>query len=155
MKQTIILIIGGLLLSVNAFSQSSDQEAIKKVCLSETQAYIDFNYDSWASFHVQSPDEQLAWNNPDGTYGSEVGWESISKGIKDYFKTAQKESLKMSNEKFTYVIRGEMAFAAFKRSTQNQEGKTTQIQEYRTLLKLNGIWKILAVQAYVNYPSEK
>jgi hypothetical protein len=154
MKKSFILILG-LILCVQTFSQTADQEAIKKVCLAEVQAYVDYNYDSWASYHVQSADEQLAWNNPDGSYGSESGWVAISNNIKDWFKTSQKENLKLSSDNFTFVIHGDMAFASFKRSTQNTEGKTTQIQEYRTLLKKNGQWKILAVQAYVNHPSGK
>lgn len=155
MKKSVILILGGLLLWGQTFSQTADKEAIKNVCLAETQAYVNFDYDAWASYHVQSADEQLAWNNPDGSFGSESGWETISKGMKDYFKTGQKENLKLSSDNFTYVIHGDMAFASFNRSSQNAEGKTTLMREYRTLLKRNGQWKILAIQAYVNHPSGK
>jgi len=155
MKKSFILFLGGLLLWGQTFSQTADQEAIKKVCLAETQAYVNFDYDSWASYHVQSKDEKLAWNNLDGSFGSESGWEKISNGMKDYFKTGQKENLKLSSDNFTFVIHGDMAFASFNRSSQNAEGKTTLNQEYRTLLKKNGQWKILAIQAYVNHPSGK
>lgn len=155
MKKSFILILGGLLLWGQTFSQTADQEAIKKVCLAELQAYVNFNHDSIASYHVQSADEQLAWNNADGTYGTESGWEAISRMLKDYFKTGKKENLKITSDNFTFVIKNDMAFASFKWSSQNAEGKTTQMQEYRTLLKINGLWKILAVQAYVNHPSGK
>ena len=155
MKKSFILFLGGLLICVFSFAQEADKEAIKKVCVAETQAYVDFNYNSWASCHVQSADEQLEWNNPDGTFGSESGWEKISKGMKDYFKTGQKENLKLLSDNFTFVIHNDMAFASFNRSSQNAEGKTTLMQEYRTLLKRNGQWKILAIQAYVNHPSGK
>jgi hypothetical protein len=97
----------------------------------------------------------LAWNNPDGSFGSESGWERISTGMKDYFKTSQKKNLKLSSDNYTFVIHGDMAFASFNSSSQNAEGKTMLSKEYRSLLKINGQWKILAVQAYVNYPSEK
>ncbi len=155
MKKSFILILCGLLFWGQTFSQTPDQKAIKKVCLAEVQAYEDFNYETWASCHVQSADDQLAWNNPDGSFGAESGWEAISKDMKDYFKTGKKENLKLSSDNFTFVIHGDMAFASFNRSAQNIEGKTTQLQEYRTLLKINGLWKIMAVQAYVNYPSGK
>lgn len=155
MKKIFILILGGLSFCGYTFSQTADQEAIKKVCIAETEAYIDFDYDNWASYHVQSADEQLAWNNPDGSFGSQSGWQAISKAMKDYFKTGKKEHLKSSSDNFTFVIHGDMAFASFNRSSQNAEGKTTQLKEYRTLLKKNGKWKILAVQAYVDHPSGK
>jgi hypothetical protein len=47
------------------------------------------------------------------------------------------------------------AFVSFDRTSQNAEGKITKIREYRTLLHSKGQWKILAVQAYVDYPSGK
>ncbi|MBK9492216.1 MAG: hypothetical protein IPO07_28080, partial [Haliscomenobacter sp.] len=55
----------------HAIGQTSAEEAIKKVCLAETQAFLDLDFDTWSSYHVQSADEQLAWNNPDGTYGAQ------------------------------------------------------------------------------------
>lgn len=155
MKKFPVIIIGALLLSVFSFGQSKDQELIKKACLAETEAYVNLDYNAWATWHVQSPDEQLAWNNPDGTFGTESGWENISSGMKDWCKTATKENLKLASNNFKFVIRGDMAFVSFERSTQNAEGKTTLLHEFRTLLKNNGEWKILAVQAYVNHTSGK
>ena len=155
MKNSLILIVGGLLLYVQSFGQTSEQEAIKKVCLAETQAYLDFDFDTWASYHVQSVDEQLAWNNPDGTYGSQSGWKEISEGMKAWFKDAKKENLKVSQDNFTYVIHGDMALVAYDTRSQNSEGKTTRMRDYRTLVHSNGQWKILAVQAFVDHTSGK
>lgn len=155
MKKSFVSILVALLFCMQSFSQTADQDAIKKVCLGESQAYTDFNYDTWASYHVQSADEQLAWNNPDGTFGFESGWEAISNGMKDYFKTGKKETLKLSGDNFAFVIHNDMAFVSFNRGAQNAEGKITKLREYRTLLNKNGYWKILAVQAYVDYPSGK
>lgn len=140
---------------VYAFGQTSEQEALKKVCLAETQAYLDFDFETWASYHIQSVDEQLAWNNPDGTYGSQSGWKEISEGIKVWFKEAKKEDIKPSQDNFTYVIHGDMAFVAYDTSAQNAEGKTTRMRDYRTLVRSNGQWKILAVQAFVDHNSGK
>ena len=41
MKKLFLLILGSLLISVQTFSQAADQEAIKKVCKAETQAFLD------------------------------------------------------------------------------------------------------------------
>jgi hypothetical protein len=155
MKKLFVLFPAILLFSSQAFSQTADQKEIQKVCLAETQAYTNLDYNSWASYHVQSPDELLAWNNPDGSFGSTAGWEKISKEMKEYFNSSKKENVKLTSDHFTFVTNGNMAFASFARTSQNAEGKTTRIQEYRTLLKKNGQWKILAVQAYIDYPSGK
>ncbi len=155
MKNALLLISAILLGSTHAISQTADQEAIKKVCMAETQAYLDFDYDTWASYHVQSADEQLAWNNPDGTYGAQSGWETISEGIKVWFKEAPKEYVKVSSDHFTFVIHGDMAFVAYDSGHQNAAGKTTKVRDYRTLLRSKGQWKILAVQAFVDHNSGK
>lgn len=73
------------------------------------EAYVNMDYNIWASCHVQSPEEQLAWNNPEGSFGAESGWEKISNGMKDWFKTATKETLKQSGDNYIFVIRGAMA----------------------------------------------
>jgi hypothetical protein len=153
--KSFILILGALLLCAQTFSQTADQEAIKKVCIAETQAYVDFDYDALASYHVQSANDQLAYNTPDGSFGSISGWEAIGKGLKNYFQTGKKETVKLASDHFIFVIHDDMAFACYNASSQNTEGKTTLAKEFRTLLKINGQWKILAVQAFINRTSEK
>jgi hypothetical protein len=155
MKKSFFLIAGVLLFCAPTYSQTADEESIKKVCIAETQAYVDFDYETLAFYHVQSADDQLAWNTPDGTFGTKSGWETISKDLKDYFQTGKKQSLKLSSDNYSFIIHGDMAFAWFNASSQNAEGKTTLMKGYRTLLKINGQWKILAVLAYVDHISGK
>ncbi len=155
MKNALLLISGILLLCTPVFSQTADQEAIKKVCFAETRAYLDLDYDAWASYHVQSADEQLAWNNPDGTYGAQTGWTTISEGMKAWFKEAKKEDIKLTTDHFTIVIQGDMAFVACDSAHQNAAGKTTKVRDFKTLLRSNGQWKLLAVQAFIDYNSGK
>lgn len=154
MKNSILFLLL-CLAAGNIFSQTAEQEAIKKVCIAETQAYIDYNFEAWASYHVQSADEQLAWNNPDGSFGAQSGWETIGKGMKDWFLSSQKSVDIRTSDHFTIVVHGDMAFASYESVSKNAEGKTTKIHEYRTLLFLGGQWKILAVQAFIDYPSGK
>lgn len=155
MKKAFILFVGGLLFWGQTFSQTADQEALKKICLGETQAYRDFDYDTWAAYHVQSADDQLCWNSPDGSFGFQTGWDTISKGMKEWFQTAQKEHWKSTSDNFHYVIHGDIALVSYSTSSQDPAGKTKQNREYKTLLKSKGQWKILAVQAYVQYTSAK
>jgi hypothetical protein len=154
MKRSFIILVGALLLSAHSFSQTPEQEAIKKVCLAETNAYNNFDYEAWASYHIQSADEQLCWNNPDGSFGFQTGWKEISAGMKNWFKTAQKENLKESSDNFSFFIQGNMALVSYSSNSQNADGKTTKLRHYKTLLKVKGEWKILSVQAY-GYSSGK
>jgi hypothetical protein len=155
MKKSLILILGAVLFCTHSYSQTADEQAIKKVCMAETQAYVDFDYAAYAAYHVQGANDQLAWNTPDGSFGSLSGWEAISKDIKDYFQTAKKKNLKLLSDNYSFVIQGDMAFACYNASSQDTEGKTSLAKEFRTLLKIKGQWKILAVEVYINHTSGK
>ena len=157
MKHSCMLILIGLRLCTPSFSQSAEQEAIKKVCIAESQAVSDLDYEAYAACHVQTADEQLVYNNPNGTYGVTIGWDSISKTVKGWIKSGKKEDIsKISGDNFTIVIHGDMAFAAYDgRAQKVANGKTTRMRENRTLLYTAGQWKILAVQVYIDYPSGK
>ena len=150
-----IFLLGSLFFCVQAFCQSTNQEAIKKVCLAETQAFNKHNYDSWASYHVQSADEQLNWNTADSSFGFQSGWNEISKAMKEWFKTAKDDNSKLSNDNYSIVERGNMAFAAYNAKAISPDGVTRRSRENRTLLKVGGQWKIVAVEAYLEYPREK
>ena len=147
-----IFLVGLLFISVQSFSQATEQEAIKKICQAETQAFNKHDYNLWASCHVQNVDEQLTWNKPDSSFGFKSGWNEISKGMKEWFKTAKDDNSKLSSDNYTIVIRGNMAFAAYNALAENEDGSSRHSRENRTLLKINGQWKIMAVQAYLEYP---
>ncbi len=155
MKKSFILILGLLLFCGQTFSQTKEQEAIKKVCLGETQAYANHDYDTWASYHVQSSDEQLSWNNADGSFGALSGWDAISKEMKEWFQSEQKDTWKSTSENFKFIIRGDMAFVSYSSASQNPDGKTKQNRDYKTLLKIKGEWKLLSIQAYQDYGATK
>jgi hypothetical protein len=155
MKKIIILITGVLFLTTYSYAQKKEEEAIKKVCIAETKAYYDFDIDALTFYHVQSENDQLVANLPDGSFDAKSGWGNISKVLKDYFQTTKKESVTLTSNNFTFVIQDKMAFVCYNASSQNTAGKTTLIREYRTLLKIKGQWKILAVQAFVDYTTGK
>ena len=140
-----------------SFSQTADhQAAIKKVCIAESQAVSDLDYEAYAACHVQTADEQLVYNNPNGTYGVTIGWDSISKTVKGWLKSGKKEDIsKIFGDNFTIVIHGDMAFVAYDMRSQKADGKTTRTRQNQTLLYSAGQWKILAVQVYVDYSSGK
>ncbi len=151
MKRSIILIVG-LMLGYLSFAQNADQEAIKSVCYGETRAYLDHDYDAWASFHAQTPEDQLSWNNPDGTFGFISGWSALSKDAKEWYKDGKKiDASVFESTDFTFVIKGDLAYVAYSTARKDAEGKVMKTREHRTLLKMNGQWKILAVQAFIDY----
>ena len=113
MKNITLLLI--FTLSINLLSaQNKEEEAIKKVCIAESQAFAYLDYDAYASYHAQTADEQLVLNNPNGTYSAKVGWDSISTTVKKWIKAGKKDNVKkVFGDNFTIVIYGDMAFAAY------------------------------------------
>lgn len=155
MKTFFLLLAGGLLLCAPAFAQTADHEAIKKICYEESMAYHARDFEKWASYHVQSAEADLVWNNPDGSFGYDAGWEKMGAGMKEWFRTSEKEEMKLTNDNFSFTIRSDMAFVAYNSNMLNPQGKTIQLREYRTLLRVEGQWKILAVQAFANHQTGK
>ena len=151
MKNLLTLTIGGLLLCGHAVAQTADQQAIIQVCYEESMAYHARDFEKWASYHIQSAEADLVWNNPDGSFGYDAGWEKMGTGMKEWFRTAEKEEVRLTNSNFSFTIRGDMAFVAYDSDILNAQGKTMRLREYRTLLLSGGQWKILAVQVYANH----
>ena len=48
----------------------ADEDAIKRVLLAETDRFFARDFDGWASTFVQVPAAVQAWNNADGTGGT-------------------------------------------------------------------------------------
>ena len=57
--------------------------------------------------------------------------------------------------KLDFALHGDMAFVAYDASVPTGEDKISRFRESSTLLRVNGEWKILAVQAFVDYSKGK
>ncbi len=143
MKHLLTLALA-LLLAFPAFAQTPE-EAIKKVCLAETQAWLDADLNAWVATHAQHENETLVWVAPDGSAGNMVGWTDIYKAIKEDAATAKKKSSKLVDDNFKFIIQGSMAFAMYDQSVTDADGKVTKSREHRTMILKDGQWKIAAV----------
>ncbi len=146
MKHLLTLTLA-LLLALPAFTQNQE-EAIKKVCLAETQAWLDADLNAWVATHAQHENETLAYTNPDGTWGNMVGWANIYKAIKEGAATAEKNTAKLSVDNFKTIIQTNMAFAMYDQTLTDAVGKASKSREHRSLILKDGQWKIVAVMAY-------
>lgn len=137
------------------FCQNKDEDEIKKVCLAETEAYDNFDFDKIASFHVKGPTDQITWNNADGSFGYHIGWDSFAKGLKEWFATAKKEKTERSTDNFLYYISGDFAVVSYSTLSKNEQGEITKIRDHKTLKRIKGQWKILVIQTYTDFSSIK
>jgi Domain of unknown function (DUF4440) len=143
-----------LLLVLPVFSQSKE-DAIKKVCIAETQAWLDADLNAWAATHAQHENETAVFTNPDGTFSSLVGWDNIYKAIKAGAATAKKSDDKLSDENFSYIIQTDMAFVTYDQTLTATDGKVLKSRENRSLILKDGQWKIVAVLAFYDNSGDK
>ena len=153
MKSTFLLALA-LLFSLPAFAQTAE-ESIKKVCLAETQAWLDIDFETWVAQHAQHENETLVWTNPDGSFGSLVGWPIIYKTIKEGAANAKKDPAKLSHENYAFIVQGSMAFAAYDQILTAPDGKISKSREHRNLILKDGQWKIVAVMAFYDHAGAK
>ncbi len=144
-----------LLLHGQLFAQNKEQDEIKKVCLAETDAYNNFEFDKLASFHVKGPDDQLAWNNADGSFGYYIGWDKIANGLRDWFAKSEKKKIEQTCDDFQYQIAGDFAFVSYSTTSKNGQGKISKFRDYKTLKRIKGAWKLFTIQAYIDFTSIK
>ena len=143
-----------LFVQLNAKAQNATEEAIKKVCTNETKAYLNRDFASLASYHVQSKDDILIVNSTDSSFWVNKGWDNISKDLKDYFKTSPKDGTRVENFSYTIKLNDAIASVAYESRHISPDGKIIHLYEFRTMLLINKAWKILSVQAFVNYKPE-
>jgi hypothetical protein len=155
MKKSFILIIGLLCFTTLSYSQNKEQTEIKKVCLAETKAFTEFDFDGVASYHVKNEEAQFAFNTAEGSFTITYGWETFSEALKEYFKNSKKESVTLTSDNFRNVIKGKMAFVSYDAISTTAAGVKTISKEYRTMLKIKGQWKILAEQVYFDFKKGK
>ena len=127
--------------------------AIKKVLDSETSAYYDRDYQSWASNWIQNETISHTWNNKDGGYTSVAGWKNLS----DRFSTDMKENPEIIYPNFyvsnmNMVISGNHALVKNDEYIANKSGDMyTKATGLKTLLNVDGNWKLESVSSFWDY----
>lgn len=155
MKQPILLLFALFAFSP-LFAQNLDtpaeRAAIQKVCMAETQAWLDKDMAAYAAAHLQSEQEVLIWNNDDGSYGSFSGWKAIEAAIREDIKTSKRSTDKLMLENVQFTMSGNMAFVVYDQILTASDGKVQKSREHRVLLHdAKGGWKIQAMMAFWNY----
>lgn len=140
-------LVFALFLSLPTFAQNPE-DAIKKVCLAETQAWLDNDLAAWVATHAQHESETVAWTNDDGSNQHIVGWGNIYPVVKDMAAAMQKNSPKLSTDNFKAIVQGSMAFAMYDQTLTDAAGKASKSREHRVLILKDGQWKIVAVMAF-------
>jgi hypothetical protein len=137
----LLFIIGPF--SVATAQKKNDTEAIKALIENETKAFFEIDYKTWSDSWAQTP--YAFWSFADTTdVNSFSGWENISKGFEDYFKTAKPSKADIQRNWLEIKIFGNGAYARFTQHVKDNTARPPQA-EVRVLEKINGKWKIVCV----------
>ncbi len=136
-----ICLIAGCFVTSKVSAQKQDEAAIKKVIQQETSTYFHKNYDGWADTWLHDTAASILRAGTDG-YNQVLGWNAIAaeykQGIQNLRSRTDAEIAPFLNKTDYHIyINGNMAAVTFK------EGDKIQNTEMRTLVKQNGVWKIL------------
>jgi hypothetical protein len=128
-----------------------EEEAIKKVIISETEYWLEGNYEKWAESFIQKP--YFTWSVTNGGNPGDVitarGWDTFGPPAEKNFTNrkegfvAEMRKSKTTRDKWNIQIRGNVAYVNFNAHIENEEKQSKfDATEMRVLERINGVWKI-------------
>lgn len=136
-----------------------EKQAIFEVIEKETSSFYARDYNAWKNTRSQTDYEFQAWNNGNGTFDAEVGWQQVNTGIEKYIKehpVAVTSHPKVIRKNINCRFYGDScAFLTWDQYNSDSAVKTyTHSKDLRLMEKQNGEWKIVAVAAFWDYKNK-
>lgn len=131
-----------------------DVEAdIKSVVEGETYAYMEKDYQKWASYWDHGSDV-LRLDIADGVFAQASGWEKNGGKLESFFKE-HPEPITSTFENSNYLIFHDdnLSWVAFDQTWTSEEGVVSVAKATITLIKKEGDWKIISYTA-IQYDAE-
>lgn len=156
MKAYVILIIFGLLISCQKEKPSAAEdvkEILKSVVEGETYAYMEKDYQKWASYWDHSSDVLRLDVTKEG-FAQTKGWDNSGGALESFFKE-NPEPITSTFENSDYLIfyDDNLAWVAFDQTWTNQSGEISVAKATITLLKKENTWKMISYTA-IQYEEE-
>ena len=135
------------LLSLSLYAQKADEEAIKKACIDQQEAWTKRDLPALLAINAPVPYASRYWATETGSKGAINGSEQISKGYKDAISKSP-EPMKRTIERSNWQLKplGENYYwATFDFVSTHENGKVFRNKEVRLLEKIGGQWKMVSV----------
>lgn len=140
-------------ISRSNFTNNSEIEkkAILKAIEDETRAFYSKDHSKWSESYLHSSKVFWVCVEPDVTLRAS-GWDDLSLFVAGWMKENPKpidyEKSKFEQNNVQMTIEGNIAFVSMNGSNIQPDGNIRFINGSRTMIKENGIWKILAMTSY-------
>jgi len=140
MKTTLTVFL--MFLVTIIYAQSSEEASIKNVLAAETTAYMNRDYDAWASHWDSSKEVSFLVTNVGLRSNS---WEEVSKSMKDDMETNSSPiNATLETSDFDFSVNGKQAFVVYVQNMKS-DGQDSKSYEVRNLRKIKGQWKLAAM----------
>ena len=129
------------------------KETIKAIVVGETFAYMEKDYQKWASYWDHSNDV-LRLDVSKAGFAQKRGWDESSGNLESFFK-ANPEPITSTFVNSNYLIFYDvnLAWVAFDQTWTSKSGEKTVAKATITLIKKSNAWKIISYTA-IQYEAE-
>ncbi len=141
-------------LSAQTPSVNSEEEAIKKVIVTEFDAFVQRDFKTWADTYVDAPTTTFMVTdaNTSGSLFAMSDFQKISKGMKGMFDSGSKSTMSLANRDGWLIrIKGDMAFAIYNEEFLMTNGTKIKGKTQKVMEKVNGQWKIATTSAICDF----
>ncbi|MFT7037222.1 MAG: hypothetical protein ACJA2S_005766 [Cyclobacteriaceae bacterium] len=123
------------------------KETLKEIVVGETYAYMEKDYQKWASYWDHSSDV-LRLDVSNGDFAQQRGWDKSGGKLESFFKD-NPEPITSTFENSNYLIFHDvnLAWVAFDQAWTSQAGEKTVAKATITLVKKANDWKIISYTA--------
>lgn len=135
-------------------SSEVSTQAIKEFVTGETYAYMEKDYQKWASFWDHS-DDVLRLDVSNTGFAQTRGWDKSAKNLETFF-LEHPEPITSTFENSNYLIFHDtnLAWVAFDQKWTTEGGEESVAKATITLMKKSNLWKIISYTA-IQYDAEK
>ncbi len=138
------------------FDAAKEQQAILAVIEQETTSFFNRDYEGWKGTRAQKSYDFQGWNNADGTFDVENGWQQVNTGIRDYIEqnripiTTKPEVLRRNMQCKFYG--DSCAFLTWDEYTREDTSNVFyKSKDLRVMEKQSNDWKIVSVASFWDY----
>jgi len=128
-------------------SSAGIEETLKAIVVGETNAYMEKDYQKWASYWDHSSDV-LRLDVSKAGFAQQRGWDQSGGKLESFFKE-NPEPITSTFENSNYLIFHDvnLAWVAFDQTWTSQAGEKTVAKATITLVKKENAWKIISYTA--------
>jgi hypothetical protein len=145
-----------VLLGTNCQQKADSKQEEKNIlaCIeAETKSWIDRDTVSWLNCYAQLPGSSQVWNNRNGTWDGNRGWENVLReNMKDFRANRKVRTDKFEGANYQIQMCGpDWAWVTFDQTIRRERGREFKNFESRIMTKVKGEWKLVGNASLWDY----